>query len=595
MKTLVLFGAGQGAKAFLKQLNHSEQIIAVCDNDPNKHGGVFEGYPVIAPGQLARLSFDQVVITTQWFKEVCQQLIEEFHIPPEQLIIPDKAQLKSKSPFADPATHQLARDALVTLCTFAAQEQLSLMIDFGTLLGLVRNQNILPWDDDIDFAVDVSEHDKVLHVLKKFNARQPIKWQLSQLVDLDNQVASYTLSPSDPSFQSFEISVCFRKTENDRSVHLPSLGMWYAPAKHFKRCGQIQWQGVTVLTPYQPLEYLAFLYGYDWRQEKKVMAIGDYAHTERIEFDKVKQSSLRTLAVQTKILVFGTGLAGQRAYEYYQHQTDIEHIGWLDNDPKKQGKTFLNLPIFSPSSLQRLTFDRVMIASSFHKEIRKQLLDSLNLDESLVQNIPAHVLKGTGDLSNPSRFDCAKKLMLALCQILDQHGIPYYVDHGTLLGLYRDGNLLPWDNDIDIAVDAEHLPALQATLWSELPEMVITDCKSNQWTMTPALNFVKMKNSNEYRKRIIKVFNFGEDPVSQSLNADIIIKYKDEDTRYWLVGSTVLSAPDDYTKDTIPYNFEGVPLKIPKFTDEYLTVLYNDWKTPVKGWDHSMYSNIKDE
>lgn len=36
--------------------------------------------------------------------------------------------------------------------------------------------------------------------------------------------------------------------------------------------------------------------------------------------------------------------------------------------------------------------------------------------------------------------------------LLNKHNIPYWVCHGTLLGLIRDGRLIPWDHDIDIAI-----------------------------------------------------------------------------------------------------------------------------------------------
>ncbi len=39
--------------------------------------------------------------------------------------------------------------------------------------------------------------------------------------------------------------------------------------------------------------------------------------------------------------------------------------------------------------------------------------------------------------------------------LLNAHEIPYWVCHGTLLGLVRDGDLIPWDHDIDIAVWAD--------------------------------------------------------------------------------------------------------------------------------------------
>lgn len=110
--------------------------------------------------------------------------------------------------------------------------------------------------------------------------------------------------------------------------------------------------------------------------------------------------------------------------------------------------------------------------------------------------------------------------------------------------------------------------------------------------MTAAYDYIKMPGSDQYRKRIIKVYEHSDDPISKAFNADLIVKYKDADQRYWLVGATVLNAPDDFTKTTVPFEFYGVQVQIPKFTEEYLTVLYNDWKTPVKRWDHSMYSNI---
>ncbi len=42
--------------------------------------------------------------------------------------------------------------------------------------------------------------------------------------------------------------------------------------------------------------------------------------------------------------------------------------------------------------------------------------------------------------------------------LLNENGISYWVCHGTLLGLIRDGGLIPWDHDIDIAIWAGDFP-----------------------------------------------------------------------------------------------------------------------------------------
>ena len=34
-------------------------------------------------------------------------------------------------------------------------------------------------------------------------------------------------------------------------------------------------------------------------------------------------------------------------------------------------------------------------------------------------------------------------------EILDESGIDYWLDNGTLLGAFRDGKIIEWDRDID--------------------------------------------------------------------------------------------------------------------------------------------------
>ena len=44
------------------------------------------------------------------------------------------------------------------------------------------------------------------------------------------------------------------------------------------------------------------------------------------------------------------------------------------------------------------------------------------------------------------------KVFHEVCELLNANNINYWICHGTLLGIIREGRLLPWDHDIDFAV-----------------------------------------------------------------------------------------------------------------------------------------------
>ncbi len=51
-----------------------------------------------------------------------------------------------------------------------------------------------------------------------------------------------------------------------------------------------------------------------------------------------------------------------------------------------------------------------------------------------------------------NHLKAAKEGLKDITQILTESNIPWWIDCGTLLGAYRYGGVIPWDNDIDIAL-----------------------------------------------------------------------------------------------------------------------------------------------
>ena len=55
-------------------------------------------------------------------------------------------------------------------------------------------------------------------------------------------------------------------------------------------------------------------------------------------------------------------------------------------------------------------------------------------------------------------------LLTFITAILEVRNIPYWLDQGTLLGLVRGGDIIPWTNDVDISVSFDDFPAVIAML-----------------------------------------------------------------------------------------------------------------------------------
>ncbi len=67
------------------------------------------------------------------------------------------------------------------------------------------------------------------------------------------------------------------------------------------------------------------------------------------------------------------------------------------------------------------------------------------------------------------------ELLKQFVNICDKHDIPYYLIGGTLIGAVRHHGFIPWDDDIDIAVQRKDYDRLIPILQRELPAPLIPE------------------------------------------------------------------------------------------------------------------------
>ncbi|PSJ16820.1 adenylyltransferase/cytidyltransferase family protein [Nitrosomonas supralitoralis] len=158
----------------------------------------------------------------------------------------------------------------------------------------------------------------------------------------------------------------------------------------------------------------------------------------------------------------------------------------------------------------------------------------------------------------------AEKLLWSTCAQLAQRDIPAFPFAGTLLGLVRNGCLLDFDKDIDIAVRMESWEAcciaLEEAGWAKVP--------------------MRIEYAN-YRDYVHPELGITLDVCGLQVRGKQIVS-----------GFALPGYPDDYQRvsvfpkfDLIQRNTDHGTAWFPRQPEKILSAFYGDWRTPNPNWD----------
>ena len=173
----------------------------------------------------------------------------------------------------------------------------------------------------------------------------------------------------------------------------------------------------------------------------------------------------------------------------------------------------------------------------------------------------------------------ARDLLLRVTDILDRNQVIYHLEGGTLLGIVRDGDLLPWEHDLDISIPAHQLDRFIRCA-SELSSL--------KWILRSRYRFSKKHDAwgdNAYR--LFKIKNRKFIFFSGRFCFDIFVKYEFENYVYWEAKEKLMRVEKKFYQSYEEIEYFGKKLKVPNSYKEYLSVKYGDWSIKVKEWDCS--------
>ncbi len=287
MKKILVFGTGGAAEKLIQNSGEIYDIVAFADNDPKKQGTLFHDRPVVGPAQIRDFPVEHVIIASMWYYDIKRQLVEQ-HGFPEDFIRPIPKIFASAGkryrPFEDDATRAFAGRVLQHVTAFLEDRGIPCYVDHGTLLGLVRDNGLMPWDDDLDLSVAATDLPRLTACVRDLVASMPdrdrIGWRVELIHNsLDDAIALF-LTVEDPTEKTnvFNAGLSFFTFENDLAVEAIN----WAPRTHYAGGEWIDTSLGRFRAPNRFRDYLALHYG-EWQTPVKDMSFNQIDNFKRRE------------------------------------------------------------------------------------------------------------------------------------------------------------------------------------------------------------------------------------------------------------------------------------------------------------------------
>jgi len=163
MKKIIIFGTGEFGKNIYKINKNKYNILFFCDNNNKKHNTYINNIKVISPSQLLTIQFDLILIASTYVEEIYMQLINELHI--KKSLVKKLYVNQSNVQFYNDDKRINTEIFIKYIVNILKKNNIQYYIDHGTLLGIVRDKALIPWDKDVDISILAKDRESIVNIL----------------------------------------------------------------------------------------------------------------------------------------------------------------------------------------------------------------------------------------------------------------------------------------------------------------------------------------------------------------------------------------------------------------------------------------------
>lgn len=167
--------------------------------------------------------------------------------------------------------------------------------------------------------------------------------------------------------------------------------------------------------------------------------------------------------------------------------------------------------------------------------------------------------------------------------LLDNAQIPWWLDCGTCLGAYRYGGIIPWDEDLDIAVLRPDFDNIRRLLNHLDPKKYLVEDWSSRTYPKSYLRIYVRDSGNRYDKRI-DIYHFDIHPESKTIRRVVSNEHNLFMTNSWKAMERLykVPAPIGIVFPLKKAAFDGIEVNVPSDTKKYLERYYGPNLAPVR-------------